>query len=79
MAQREQNQLVSKRIPVGSLASLTGLRIRGATSCGVGHELLGSCIAVAVVSAGSYSSHSTPSLGTSICCRYSPKNNNKIK
>ena len=34
---------------------------------------LGSGVAVAVVYAGSYSSDSTPSLGTSICHRCSPK------
>ena len=34
---------------------------------------LGSGIAVAVVQAASYSSNSTPSLGTSICREYSPK------
>ena len=36
---------------------------------------LGSCIAVAVavVQASGYSSDLTPSLGTSICCRCSPK------
>ena len=33
--------------------------------------LLGSSVAVAV--AGSYSSDWTPSLGTSMCCRCSPK------
>ena len=56
------------------LASLSGLTI---PSC---HELwcrlqtqLGSCVAVAVVQAGSCSSDSTPSLGTSICHRFSPK------
>ena len=34
---------------------------------------LGSGVAVAVVKAGSYSSDSTPSLGTSICCECGPK------
>ena len=34
---------------------------------------LRSAVAVAVVQAGSCSSHLTPSLGTSICCRCSPK------
>jgi len=37
----------------------------------------GSCVAVAVVS--SYSSDSTPSLGTSICRGCSPKKTNKTK
>ena len=54
-----------------SLASLSGL--------GIWHELwyrlqtqLGCQVAVAVVEAGSYSSDSTRSLGTSICHRCSP-------
>ena len=37
---------------------------------------LGSCVAVAVVSTGSYSSDGTPSLGTSICHGCSPNDNN---
>ena len=40
---------------------------------------LGSHVAVAVVQAGSCSSDSTPGLGTSICCRYSPKKQNETK
>ena len=59
---------------VQSLASLSGLRI---WCC---HELwcrlqtqLGSCVAVTVVYASSFSSDWTPSLGTSICSRCSPK------
>ena len=35
---------------------------------------LGSGVAVAAVEASSSSSDSTPSLGTSICCRCGPKN-----
>ena len=69
--------LVSMRMQVWTLASLSGLRIQ---QC---HELwyrsqtqLGSCVAMAVVWASSYSSYSTHSLGTFICYRYSPK---KIK
>ena len=38
---------------------------------------LGSGIAVAVVCAGGYSSSSTLNLGTSICCRCSPKKTKK--
>ena len=34
---------------------------------------LGSCIAMAVVQAGSYSSDSTLSLGSTLCCKCSPK------
>ena len=65
---------------VRSLASLSRLRIQ---CC---HELwcrsqmwFGSHVAVAVVQAGSYSSNSIPSLGTSICLRYGPKNTEKKK
>ena len=36
-------------------------------------------IAMAVVQAGSYSSNSTPSLGTSMCHGYSPKKTKKKK
>ena len=61
-------------VVVQSLAPLSGLRIR---RC---HKLLcrcqtwlGSGVAVAVVWAGSCSSDCTPSLGTSICRRCSPK------
>ena len=71
------NPAISMRMRVWSLASLSGLRIR---CC---HELWGksrmwlrSGIAVAVTWAGSYSSSSTPNLGTSICRGYGPK---KIK
>ena len=40
---------------------------------------LGSGIAVAVVLVGSYSSDSTPSLGTSLCHRCDPKKTEKKK
>ena len=36
-------------------------------------QQLGSCAAVAMAVAGNCSSDATPSLGTSICCRYGPK------
>ena len=36
-------------------------------------------MAVAVAVAGSGSSNSTPSLGTSICCRYGPKEKKERK
>ena len=65
---------------VQSLASLSGLMIQ---CC---HELWcrsqtrpGSGVAVTVAQASSYSSDSSPSLGTSICCRYNPKKWNKAK
>ena len=60
------------------LTPFSGLRI---PCC---HELwcmwqmrLRSGVAMAVVQAGSYSSDSMPSLGTSICCRIGPKKQNK--
>ena len=72
--QQNQTQLGSMRMWAPSLASLSGLRIQ---CC---HELwyrsqirLGSGVSVAVVQAGSCSSDSTPSLGTSICHRCSTK------
>ena len=68
MAQWYQTQLVSMRMRVRSLASLSGLKI---WHC---HKLrcmsqtwLGSGFAVAEAKASSCSSDSTPSLGTSIC------------
>ena len=80
MAQQKQIWLVSMRMQVWSLASLSGLRI---WCC---HELcckwwtwLGSCIAVAVAKASSYSSDWTLSLGTSICRGCGPKKQKKQK
>ena len=81
MAQRKQIWLVCMRMRVRSLASLSGL---GMWYC---HELwhrlqmwFGSHIAVAVVLAGSCSSHLTPSLGTSTFRGCGPKTNKqKIK
>ena len=40
---------------------------------------LGSGVAVAMAVAGSYSSDSSPNLGTSICCIYGPKKQKKKK
>ena len=69
--------LVSVRLQVLILNSLSGLRIwRCHKLCCRPQMRLRSCVAVAVVEAGSCSSNSTPSLGTSICRRGSPK---KIK
>ena len=78
MAQQLTNPTRNMRLQVRSLALLPGLRIR---HC---HELwcrsqtqLGSCIAVAVVQAGGYSSDLTPSLGTSICLGFGPREDKK--
>ena len=66
------------RMGVRSLALLSGLRI---WCC---HELwfrsqrrFGSRVAVVVAVVSSYSSYSTPGLGTSICCGYGPKMSKK--
>ena len=69
--------LVSMRIWVQSLASLNGLRIWHC--CKLWCRLqtrLGSRVAMAVASC---SSHWTPGLGTSICCRWGPKKKEKKK
>ena len=73
MAQWKQIQLVSIRIWVPSLASVSwGSGI--ALGCGVGCEIgLGSGVAVSVVLNDSCSSDSTPSLEISICYGCGPK------
>ena len=63
-------QLVSMKMQIWSLASLRGLSI---WCCPELRMWLGSGMAVAVVSAGSSSTDSTPSLGTSICHWCGPK------
>ena len=73
VAQQQQTGLVSMRMQVQSLSSLSGLRIQPL------HELwwlqtwLGSQVAVAVAQASSCSSDLTPSLGIYTCCRCGPK------
>ena len=73
MVQQKPIQLGTMRLWVGSLALLSGLRSLQAW--------LGSHVAVTLVYTGSYSSDLTPSLGTSICYKCSPKKqkNKKIK
>ena len=68
------------RMQIRSLASLSGLRIQGCHLlwCRL-HTRLGFCVAVAVLQASSYSSNLTPSLGTSLCCEWSPKKQKKKK
>ena len=78
MAQREGIRRGTMRAQVQSLASLSGLRIW--RCCELWCRLqtqLGSHVAVAVVWAGSYSSDSTPGLGTSICFGGGPKKKKK--
>ena len=67
MAQQKRTRLVSMRMLVRSLASLSELRIwlGYGLKCRCG-MLLRSGVAVAMVQTGSCSSDSTPSLGTSI-------------
>ena len=74
MAQWKRAQLVSMRMQVRSLALLSVLGIqRCCELCCRSQTWLESCVAVAVVKAGSCSSNSTPSLGTSKCHGCGPK------
>ena len=74
VAQRKQIRLGTMRVWVRSLASLSGLRIRHCLELWCRSQTrLGSGIAVAVAQAGSNSSDSIPSLGTSICHGCGPK------
>ena len=67
------------RLQVRSLAWLSGLRIRRCPELWCRLQMqLGSRVAVALASAGC-SSHSTPSLGTSICSRSGPRKGKKTK
>ena len=67
-------------VQVQSLALLSGLGIRCCCELRCKSQTwLRSCVVVAVAVAGSYSSDSTPSLGTSICCGCGPKKKNKNK
>ena len=78
MAQQKLIWLVSIRVQVWSLTSLSGLRIWHSHElwCRV-HTWLGSHIIVAVASG--YSSDLTTCLGTSICRRCGPKKTKKKK
>ena len=65
---------------VQPLASLSGLGIRHYRELWCWSQMhLGSRFSVAVARAGSYSSDSTPSLGTSISYRCGPKKTKKKK
>ena len=74
MAQRKWIQLGTMRLWFWSLALLNGLRIWHCSElwCRL-QTWLRSDVAVAVVVAGSCSSDSTPSLGSSMCCGCGPK------
>ena len=67
------------RMQVWSLALLSGLRIQHCHELWCSQTRLGYAISVALAYASGYSSNSTPSLGTSICCRCSPKKSKKEK
>ena len=72
MVQQKRIQLETMRLWVRSLASLSASRIGRCRELWCrSKSRLGSCVAVAVVEAGSCSSDSTPSLGTSTCHRCS--------
>ena len=74
VAHRKWIWLVSMRMQVWSPAQLSGLRIWCCCELWCRSQMrLGSGIAVAVAQANSYSSDSTPNLGTSICCEWGPK------
>ena len=67
-------------LQVRSLASLSGLRIWHCRELWCRSQMqLGSGVAVALAEASSNSSDWTPSLGTSVCCRYGPKKTKKTK
>ena len=79
MAQRLTN-LTSIHEDEGTIHGLphSGLRIWCCRDLWYRSQMqLGSCIAVAVAQAGSYSSNLTPILGASICCGYGSKRQNK--
>ena len=73
VAQQVKN-LLSMRMWVQSLALVSGLRIRPCHKLRCRSQMqLRSRVVVAVVQAGSCSYDSTPSLGTSMCCRCNPR------
>ena len=74
VAQRKGIQLRTMRLRVQSLDSLSGLGIQRCSELWCRSQMwLRSSVAAAVAQAGSCRSNSTPSLGTSILHRRSPK------
>ena len=68
----------SVRTRVRSTASLSGLKIRHCRELWRRSQMrLGSDVAEVAAKASIYSSYSTPSLGTAICCRCGPKKTKK--
>ena len=85
MAQQKRIQLVCMKMRVRCLAYISGLRVRRCPElwCGLQTQLASQvavavAVAVALAQAGS-NSDSTPSLGTSICCKCGPEKQNKNK
>ena len=75
-----KSDLGTMRLRVRSLPLLSGLRIRRCREQWCRSQMrLGSCVSVALVWAGGYSSDSTPSLGTSTCHWSSPRKDKKKK
>ena len=80
MLQWKQIRLVSMRIWVRTLILLSGSGIHKCCELWCRQQVqLGSRVAVTVEQANSYSSNLTPSLETSICRKYGPKNKKKRK
>ena len=79
VVQWKQIQQLSMRMWVRSLASFSGLRIRQYPKlwCNSDMARIPCCCGCGVAS--SYSSDSTPSLGTSICHRCGPKKKNYLR
>ena len=75
-----RTRLASMRTWVRSLALLSGLGIRCCHELWCGPQIrLRSCVVVTMGMAGSCSSNSTSSLGTSICCGCGPKETKRPK
>ena len=80
MAQQKRIQLGNMKLQIRFLASLSGLRIQQCLELWCRSQMwFGSHVAVALVLAGGYSSHWTPSLGNSICHESSPRNGKKTR
>ena len=80
VAQQVKNRLVSMRMQVRSLASFTGLRIQNCHKLQHRSQMrFRPSVAMDVMLAGSFSSVSSPSLATSVCCRCGPKKKKGIE
>ena len=80
MAQQVKDLTLSVRMRAPFLASLSGSRIRRCRELQCRLKMqVGSGISVAVAQVYSCSSHSSPSLGTSMCCRCGHRKKRKKK